>query len=406
MKILFSHTNYPAQFGAFGMWLAQNGWDVTFATGRSDARPPSGCRMYHFDTAETGAEQTHRHAGPVDRAVRTAESFAARSIGLRDKGYTPDIVVAHSGWGSGTYAKAVWPEALYVPYFEWWYAHPRPDLHPDDPFPADGSGMRANALTRNAPTLLDFAQADMIFCPTQFQASRFPDWIRRELTVQHDGVDAATLAPDPGARATLAEYGVPEDAEILTYATRGMEPYRGFPEFMRAVEKLQKARPRLHVIIAGEDRIVYGRALPDGQTWKRKCLDELDLDESRLHFVGLLLPDRYRQLLQGTDVHTYLTLPFVLSWSFIEAMSIGCALVASDVAPVTEATGEGPEAAFLVDHFDIDALASAIAGALDNPAEARRRGEAARRRVLASYDRSWIWPSRAESLRSLVSPGA
>ena len=210
-----------------------------------------------------------------------------------------------------------------------------------------------------------------------------------------------TSASGGGPSATLAALGPPPDAEVVTYATRGMEPYRGFPEFMRALAALQAARPRLHAVIAGQDRVVYGAKLPEGESWKARMLAELTLDPARTHFVGLLPGDAYRRLLQATDAHVYLTLPFVLSWSFLEAMSIGAPLVASDNAPVREAVGDSDGAA-LAPHGDVAALTAAIAATLDDPAAARARGARARRRILQAYDRAWVWPARADMLRRLA----
>jgi glycosyltransferase involved in cell wall biosynthesis len=401
MRILFAHTNFPAQFGAFGAWLGEQGWDVAFATARADARPPRRTRMFRFIEQVDGSPQTHRHARPLDRALRNAENFAAAALKARDQGLDPQIVVAHSGWGAGTYARAVWPDAAFIPYLEWWYRHPRVDRAHDEPEPAEPAGVAARAAARNAPTLVDLGQAQGALCPTAFQAAQFPDWLRARITVQPDGFDAAGLAPDPSARKRLAKYGPPDDAEIVTYATRGMEPYRGFPDFMRALERLQRERPRLHAIIVGEDRVAYGEKLPEGDSWRRRMEAELDLDPARTHFTGLLPKPDYETVLQGSDAHVYLTIPFVLSWSFIEAMSVGAPLIASDVAPVHEALGDSDGAA-LVAHHDIDALAGAIARTLDDPRAARERGARARRRVLEAYDRRWVWPAKAALLRDFV----
>lgn len=403
MRILFVHTNFPGQFGAFGAWLARQGDDVCFATA-AKATPPRECRMMRFEAVEDGAPETHRHARGLDRALRTAESFAATAVKAKTAGIDPQVVVAHSGWGAGTYAKAVWPGAAFVPYLEWWYRHPRPDIHPDDPPPSDETAQRARAAARNAPMLIDLAQADMAFCPAEFQAAQFPDWIRARLTVAPDGVDAAGMKPDPAARARLAEHGVPADAEVVSYATRGMEPYRGFPEFMRALALAQKARPRLHAVIAGQDRVAYGAPLPPGESWKARMLAELSLDARRLHFTGLLAPAPYAALLQGTDAHVYLTVPFVLSWSFLEAMSAGAPLIVNDAPPIREALGAS-DGALIADPYDPHALAAAIVATLEDRAGARARGMRARRRILSAYDRAWIWPARAAMLRRLAEAG-
>ncbi len=396
MRVLFCHTNFPGQFGGFGAWLAERGWDVMFATGREGAQPPTGTRLFRFTHHKSGAPETHRHARPLDQALKTAESFAAAAIRGRAQGFAPDVIVAHSGWGAGTYAKAVWPEARFVSYAEWWYNWPRVDVHPDDPPPSDPTAVAAKALARNAPMLLDLAAADAVLVPTHFQAAQFPGWLRPRISVLHDGVDTAGFAPDPDARDALAaSLGLPAEAEILSYATRGMEPYRGFPEFMRALARLQAERPRLHAVIAGEDRVAYGEPLPEGESWKQRLLAELPLDTARVHFTGLLPPLDYRRLLQGTDVHVYLTLPFVLSWSMIEAMSTGCRLVVSDVDPVTEALGHDA-VALKVSHYAPEALARTIATALDDLDAGRRRGLAARRRAQLAYGRDWLWPARAD----------
>ena len=75
---------------------------------------------------------------------------------------------------------------------------------------------------------------------------------------------------------------------LITYATRGMEPYRGFPQFMEAVALIQQRRPKCHVVVAGDDRVAYGKTLPDGKTYKQLMLEKLPLDLSRLHFTGSL----------------------------------------------------------------------------------------------------------------------
>ncbi|MBE3638669.1 glycosyltransferase [Mangrovicoccus algicola] len=399
MKIIFSHQNFPAQFGHFGAYLARCGWDVTFFTAARDATPPEGCRMLRMGAHRDPSAQTHRYLRGLESAVLNAQGFANAAMRARDRIPAPDIVVAHSGWGSGSFAKAVWPETKFVSYAEWYYRWPPRDT--GRPAAAEGAeDSRAHAMARNLPMLLDFDQADRIWCPTQFQADQFPATHRARMTVRHDGVDCETFAPGP-ARIE----GVPEGAEVVTYATRGMEPHRGFPEFMRALAVLQKTRPRLHAVIAGQDRVAYGEKLPDGESWKARMLAELDLDLSRVHFAGLLPHGRYRALLQASQAHVYLTVPFVLSWSMIEAMAAGCPLVVSDSPPVREVIPDDSMAE-IVPSGDAEAVAVAVARLLDDPQTARRKGEAARRRALAGYDRRWIWPARAQELAELCRGGS
>jgi len=296
------------------------------------------------------------------------QAFANACINAREKGFQPDVVVAHSGWGSGTFAKAVWPDCKYVAYVEWYYRWPPLDQVGNNPT-QNVEDRRAEALARNAPTLLDLAEADLVLCPTDFQADQFPERYRQSMEVLHDGVHAPSLAPNPEVRFKPNDVDLPKDAELVTYATRGMEPHRGFPQFMRMLAELM--------------------------------LEELDLDLSRVHFVGLLPRRRYTELMQASDLHVYFTVPFVLSWSLIEAMSIACPLLVSDNQATREALTPDKNA-IMLDHDDIPALVENAEKLLNDKALAQSLGQAARRRVLERYDTSWIWPNRAHQLQSLL----
>ncbi len=401
MHIIFAHHAFPAQFGAFGHWLSKQGWRVTFLTADTGAQPPDGCEMVHTETPLMQPRSLSMFARAFEIATLNTQSFGASAISMRhDHGMMPNVVMAHSGLGVGTFSKSIWPEAHYVPYVEWFYRHPHVDHTPDvqDNSPEDA---RALALARNTPTLVDLAIGDAAVCPTQFQAEQFPAHLRDRLTILHDGVDCSMLRPDPKARMDIAGLDLPEDAEIVAYATRGMELHRGFPQFMRALYALQKQRPKLHAVIGGEDRVAYGAQLPEGESWKRRMLEELDLDLSRIHFTGLLGRAEYLRLMQASDVFVYFTVPFVLSWSLVEAMSTGCTLVASDVAPVQEALTDGVNG-LLVNHDDTAEVVDTICKALDNRELAQILGDRARRDAMRRYDARWIWPARTAMLETLV----
>lgn len=393
------HQNYPAQFGAFASFLGAMGWDVGFVTAAEDVRPLPHMTVYKMTPHREPAQGVHRFARGLEKAMINGQAFANTAIGIRDEGFTPDVVVAHSGWGSGTFAKAVWPDCKYVSYVEWYYRYPALDTVRDGA-PSETADARAMALARNAPSLLDMAECDLLFCPTHFQAAQFPSEFRDKLVIMHDGIDTHLHRPNPNARPPLGDLNLPDDAEIITYATRGMEPHRGFPEFMRALALLQQQRPRLHAIIGGEDRVSYGPKLPEGDSWKTRMLQELDLDLDRIHWTGPLPRQDYIALLQSTHVHVYLTVPFVLSWSLIEAMAIGCPIVASKNKPVEEAIANG-ETGLLVDHKDIAALAESISTLLDNKLKRIDLGELARMSAIRRFGAEWIWPWRARVLEDL-----
>ena len=399
MKALFVHKNWPAQFGGFCAHLRRSGWDVAFATQREDARSET-MRIVRFKSHRASSSSTHPYLRSLEDSVIAGQGLARAAVGLARTGWNPDVIVSHSGWVAGAFAKAIWPDAVFVPYFEWFYRFPAVDGTPFDK-PVEPLDASARTRARNLPFMLDFDAAEIGLVPTAFQAQQFPTWMRDRLVVMHDGIDTDLHAPGPGDVAR-ARHGIPAGAELVTSLARGMEPHRGFPEIMRAVERLQKRRPNLHAVIVGEDRVAYGAKLPQGESWKRRVLGELDLDAKRIHFPGRVPRTEMVELLRASDAHLYLTVPFVLSWSMLEAMSIGCVLVASDVAPVREFVADD-ETGLLVPPGDLDALVARVEFALDSARTLGPLRAAARRRIVDHLDAERIlYPRKRDLLRSLV----
>lgn len=398
MKIMFIHKNYPAQFGQLAIWLAQHGWDVTFATARGNIRS-SQLRIVSFQTHRDVSAATHPYLTGTESAVLSGQGMARTALSLAQQGYQPDVVVAHSGWGVGLFIKDVWPDAKYVQYAEWYYTTPYADQTPHSPV-QDGIEDRAKARIRNAPFWLDFSAADATICPTRYQASRFPDKLRDQITVLSDGFDTVRHAPAPRDVAFLRAEGIPPDAKLVTYIARGMEPARGFPEVMKAIERLQMKRPDVHAVIIADDRIVYG-AKADGRSWKEEMLETLVLDRKRIHFKGLVSRPKMIKFLQASNAHLYLSAPFVLSWSFVEAMSCAAPIVAARSAPVEEFMAH-KESGLLVDPYDIDAVANAVEALFDDDDLAMSIGRAARSEIVSKYDSETnIFPRYAKFLSSL-----
>jgi glycosyltransferase involved in cell wall biosynthesis len=363
MRILFLHDNFPAQFGVFGQYLAKQGWDVWFGTQRKGVSLP-GVNVFNYESHRAVTQEVHPYAVNFERAILAGQAVARVALELKKKGLLPDIVMAHSGWGPGLFAKDIWPNAKYVGYFEWYY---RPDA-PDLVFSLEGDRSiddQLRARGRNASILMDLASCDAGLCPTEFQKEQFPACFHDKLTVMHDGIDSETYRPKSGARLNLPNLDLSGADEIITYVARGMEPYRGFPEFMKAMEIVLKQRPDAHAVILGEDRVAYGKQLPKGDSYKKRALKECNIDWNRVHFAGLLPRPQYLQVLQASTVHIYLTVPFVLSWSMMEAMSCGCAIVASDVRPVREVFDMDPQSLRLVDHTTPDEIAKSVLDLLE-----------------------------------------
>lgn len=406
-KILFIHENYPAQFGPIGGYLAGLGWDVVFATasnkftkGQVFQMAPSGMRVVRYSRKRNASPDIHPYLKSTELAVLNGQGFARCAIDLRDGGFNPDIIVAHSGWGSGSLAKVVWPKAKFVQYLEWWYNYPPVDVAKgaEAEFSEDGF---ASVLCRNLPFLLDAQTADAILLPTKFQRDQMPDWLQARATVIHDGVDTESFRPEKTGDKRFTVEGLPDDAKIVTYATRGMEPMRGFPEFMRDLEQIQKEHPSVHAVIAGTDSIHYSGNLPEGDTWKNRALREGKFDLSRVHFVGKLPMSRYRQLLRRSNAHVYLTRPFVLSWSLLEAMSTACPLIVSNTAPVREII-DNRKVAISVDFEVRGEIANAVGRFLSDPTEANKIGRNARVHVSKHLAQQMIFPAKLKFFKSIL----
>lgn len=371
-RLLIVHDHFPGQFGALARHLAARGWEVTFATREMPEISP-GYRLVAFTPHREPSPATHPYAQVMDRAVLVGQAFARTALALRKDGYEPDAILCHSGWGAGLFAKDVFPRARLVSYAEWWYNSPGADIaflrrsYPE--LGDDSPDARMSERARNAHLALDLSSADACICPTRFQAAQFPVAVRGNLIVGHDGIDTSFFSPGLPEDPTLGGR-VPEGARVVTYATRGMEPHRGFPEFMAALPGVLDADPRIHVVVAGQNEVVYGPRPMRARDWKAEALAAMDIDPARVIFTGSLCARRYLNLLRRSDAHVYLTVPFVLSWSMLEAMSTARRLVLSDTDPVREFAGE--------DHATFSAIspssiAEAVLAALDDATDRPRR---------------------------------
>ncbi len=383
MRILFLHDNFPAQFGPIGDYLAKKGWDVTFGTQREGAKSAH-IKIFNYKPHRAVTKGVHPYAGTFEKAAINGQAAARACLALKAKGYSPDVMMAHSGWGPGMYLKDVWPDARYLGYFEWYYQPVGPDVAFLSGEDRQNEDQLLRTRGRNAPILLDLAACDYGLVPTNYQKSQFPPIIDEKLKVLHDGVDADIYAPKPGARLVLPGLDLSDVDELVTYVARGMEPYRGFPQFMAAAAEVLRRRPNAHVVVVGEDRVAYGKKLEEGDSWKKRMLAQHSFDGKRLHFTGLIPRDQYLKVLQASSVHVYLTVPFVLSWSMMESMSAGCVVLGSDTDPVRELIEDGKNGV-LVDFHNVQQIARAIVRILENPGKYAPVRAAARETIVSQY---------------------
>ena len=400
MNILFLHNNFPAQYRHVARHLATDKNNrVIFMSQRVPAGIPNVSNIIYKPHREIN-KATHHYLRPAEAAVLNAQAVFRNCLELKKKGFEPDIICAHSGWGNSLYVKEVFPKARLLSYVEWYY-----HAHGSDADYLDPSAMSydnaARIHSKNIPLLMDLATSDWGQVPTRFQRTQIPAVFHSKLSLLHDGVDTDFFRPNPDAVKKIGNLDLTHAGEILTYATRGMEPYRGFPEFMRAAAMLMKRRPKLHVVVVGEDRVAYGARLPDGEGWGKRMVAELKPDPERLHFTGPLAYGDYVKVLQFSTVRAYLTVPFVLSWSLIESLACGGLVVGSDTAPVREVIRHG-ETGFLAPFGDPEAFARQIEEVLDNAPEFQDIRNAARKLALEKYALKKLLPRQLRLIKDVA----
>ena len=402
MKILFLHPNFPAQFRHLATVLGRDKQNtVVYATNRREGSI-AGVNKVVYEKSRTARAETHHYVRPLENAVLEAQGVYRVAQKLKEQGFYPDVVYGHSGWGPTLFMKDIFSRAPLLCYFEWYYNAYGSDasFDPSDPINADDE---ARIRIKNAPILLDLATCDRGLSPTGWQRAQFPKEFQSKIKVHHDGIDTTYFKPIPGAKLKLPRINLDlsEAEEIVTYVARGMEPYRGFPQLIEAISLLQKKRPQCHFVIVGKNRVAYGKSLPDGKTYKDVMLAKFPLDMSRVHFTDLLPYNEYLQVLQASSAHIYLTRPFVLSWSMLEALSTGCLIVASDTAPVTEVIEDNVNG-LLVDFFFPQQVCDRVIEALENPERMAEIRIEARETILSKYDLGKLLPQHLQWVKDSV----
>ena len=390
MKIMFVHQNMPGQYRELVQWLAGTGdHQIYFLTQRKAA--PS------FEGVQTRVYEPHHK--PADNAYGLSKNWeestgnglgaarAARQI-EKTEGFKPDIVIGHVGWGELTFFKEIWKDVPIIGLFEYYYSATGGPVGFD---PAEPVSENTPFLlhARNAVPLANIETVDMGLSPTFWQRDRFPQSFHRKLYVCHDGIRTDQLKPDPKVRLKLGrlKHDLTRADEIVTFVSRNLERTRGFHIFMRALPRILKERPNARVLILGGNDTSYGGKSkhPGGLRAEMEAEVGKDVDWRRVHFLGKLPYDDYQKVVQISRCHLYLTMPFVLSWSFLEAMAMEATIVASDVAPVREAITHG-KTGLLVDFFNPDAFAEQVIEVLQDPEKYQRFGPEARKHVVQHYD--------------------
>ena len=402
MKILLLHQNFPGQFLHLAPALAARGHEVVALT-TEDNKRPSPVPVFRYRTPPLS---DIRGLGATYAAAAERGSVAARAAAQlqRDKGFRPDVVFGQAGWGETLFLREIFPKARHLTYAEFMYRATGADTGFDPEFQTTGPGVGI-AVTARAAHLVQAAHlSDACLSPTAWQASTFPEDLRQRITVIHDGIDTVRVRPDPEASLTLPGGQVLRAGdEVLSFVSRRLEPYRGYHTFMRALPDILKARPDAQVVIVGDEGQSYGTKPPDARSWKQRFLEEVQdrIDPARVHFLGRVPYDSFVSLMQLTRVHAYLTYPFVLSWSMLEAMSAGALVLGSATPPVTEMIEHGRNG-LLYDFFDIDGLATSAIEALAHPERHAELRANARQSIIERYDLARVclpaWLARIDAI--------
>ena len=387
MIYLFIHQSFPGQYLHMVRHLAATPGNTVYFICRNAGADMPGVRKLVYRSSGTPGG-CHPLTSDLDGAIRNGAAVLELCRELLRDGVMPDLIIGHSGWGETLFVKDAFPDTPVLSYFEFYYHASGVDLDFDPEFSSLFQSPE-NLRTRNGIALMAFDGCDWGQSPTQWQRSLLPPELRNRITVLHEGVDTAVVRPDPAARFEVpgTNLSLRREDEVVTYVSRNLEPYRGFHSFMRALPQIQKLRPKAQVLLVGADEVHYGRPAPPGTTYRELMLEEVGgaLDLSRVHFLGKLRYEDYLRVLQVSSVHVYLTYPFMLSWSFVEAMASGCVIVGSSTPPVLEVLNEG-ENGLTVDFFSPDQIAERVDEVLSHPERMKALGQAARRTAVEQFD--------------------
>lgn len=391
MNFLFIHQNFPGQFRHVAKVLADDVTNRVVAIGdivniKNKPLLHPNIQVFGYESNSRGGKETHHYIRDFEGHIRRGQNVFRLAMELKNKGFYPDVIVVHPGWGEAIFMRDIFPDARHINYFEYYYQGMGGDVGFDPEFPSTMDDQ-LKARVKNSTQLLSLVSTDQGLSPTQWQKERYPSDFHSKIEVIHEGIDTNYIKPDSSAWIKIGENKFTSGDEVVTYVARNLEPYRGFHSFIRSLPKLQALRPDAHILIVGGDDVSYGRRPTNTSTYRQQYINELgdSVDWSKVHFLGKLAYADYLKVLQISAVHVYLTYPFVLSWSMLEAMSAGCVLIASATTPVQEVVTDGVNG-LLVDFFDTHCLAMKIADVLARPENYFKMREEARKTIIDSYD--------------------
>ncbi len=400
MHVLFVHQNFPAQFGHIARHLIRTrGWKCSFVS-KTPAGMVDGIEKVAYTTKSGARETTHYCSRTFENAVWHAHGVFEACKARPD--LRPDLIVGHSGFGSTVYLAELYPGVPIINYFEFYY-HPHQsdmDFRPEFP-PSELDYLRARS--RNAMLLLDLETCRRAYSPTHFQQKLFPAAYRPKIDVIFDGIETDLFRRRDGVPRTIGNRPIPPSTRVVTYVSRGFEAMRGFDIFMRVAKRIYEQFPDVVFAVVGSDRVCYGgdENHIEHKTFREHVMAQSDYDPVKFIFTGLLGVSKLVDLWSISDLHLYFTVPFVLSWSMVDALACGCTVLASDTEPVREMIDDGKNG-LLCDFFDVEGFAARAVEVLRDPAAFRHLGAAAVARIRDDYAIDVILPRLAQLFEQTV----
>ncbi|MBE9610317.1 glycosyltransferase family 4 protein [Chitinilyticum piscinae] len=394
MRYLLIHQNFPGQYKHLFPALAKKPDNLVVGIGEehlvrqrfNGAELPHNMKLIGYKSPHAAGEHTHPYLKGFEGNIRRGQQVTRVLLDLKKRGFYPDILLGHPGWGEMLFARDVFPKSKIISFCEFYYRGTGADVGFDPEF---GSNLDdyCRIRVKNSTLTQALLDCDLGIAPTEWQKSVHPPEFHHKIAVVHDGIDTVQVAPNPEASFTLADGRVlTRRDQVVTFVNRNLEPYRGFHSFMRALPIMMAQNPHAQFVVVGGDDVSYGRKPPEGGYRKLYLKEVADkIDHARVHFTGKLPYHAYLSLLQISSAHLYLTYPFVLSWSMIEAMSAGCIVIGSNTTPVTEVIKDGRNG-LLVDFFDHQGIAATITRAMSNPTKYHPLREQARLTAISQYD--------------------
>lgn len=383
MKLIFIHQNFPGQFLHISNHLAEAGHEV-ISISQPHARGVKSIKNLVYKPAREVTKGIHHYLVGTESAILNGQAVARILQTLKQQGFVPDAVIGHAGWGETLYVKDVFPDTKLINYLEFFYHATGADTGFDPEYPNEFDDY-LRIRTKNIVNLLAVDGCDAGISPTEWQKSLYPPSYQSKISVIHEGIDTQIARPDPEVNYILPNgIKLSKHDKVITYVARNLEPYRGFHILMRTLPEICQRHPDCHVLIVGGDEVSYGRRNKEGKGYREILLEEISINPDQVHFLGKLPYKDYMKVLQVSSAHVYLTVPFVLSWSMLEAMATGCLVIASDTPPVKEVIRH-KENGLLVDFFSPSAIAETVDLALYKSTEIYKISEKAKHYIQTHF---------------------